>query len=159
MFEQDFEQANQRRRKPPDAVLLERLAETGFLATEFGLHEQAERIFSALAKLKAGKPSPLIALAMVQARRGRMQPAIASLRATIEQYPQSELARAILGTMLFHIGDPEGRELLERVIAHDCDADAVSVAASYLQQATVPVAQPSTPAGAVEYFRHYNVRA
>ena len=33
-----------RRRRPLDPMLLERLAETGFLATEFGLHEQAERI-------------------------------------------------------------------------------------------------------------------
>lgn len=140
-------------------MLLERLAETGFLATEFGLHEQAERIFTALEKLRAGKPSPLIALAMVQARRGRMQPAIASLRETIEQFPESELARAILGTMLVHIGDLEGRDLLEGVISRDSDADAVSVAVSCLEQAAKPAAPPSTPAGAVEYFRHYNVRA
>ena len=52
-----------RRRRPLDHVLLERLAETAFQATEFALQEQAERIFESLAKLKPGKPSPHLALA------------------------------------------------------------------------------------------------
>ena len=165
MSHQDFEQTSPRRRKPLlDPALLERLAETGFLATEFGLHEQAERIFSCLARLKPGKPSPSIALAMVQARRGHMQLAIVSIRETIARHPESELARAILGSMLIHIGETEGRELLAGVIARDADSDAVSVAASCIDQAGTAAAQKPQPAstsdnGAVEYFRHYNVRA
>jgi predicted Zn-dependent protease len=156
---QDAEHAGPRRRRPPDASLLERLAETGFLATEFGLHPQAERIFSCLARLRPGKPSPHIALAMVQARRGRMQPAIASLREVIDRHPDSELARAVLGTMLAHIGDPEGCELLQGVIARGADIDAVNVAASCIDQAQAQAAKPAAAMGAVEYFRHYNVRA
>jgi hypothetical protein len=165
MSNRDFEPVGLRRRKAPDAALLERLAETGFLATEFGLHQQAELIFSCLVRLKPGKPSPHIALAMVQARRGRMESAIASLREVIDRHPDSELARAVLGTMLVHIGDPEGRELLEGVIARDIDADAVGVASSCVDQPSATSAAQSsasvTPgaAGAVEYFRHYNVRA
>jgi predicted Zn-dependent protease len=165
MSSREFEAAGSRRRKAPDAALLERLAETGFLATEFGLHQQAELIFTCLVRLKPGKPSPHIALAMVQARRGRMQPAIASLREVIDRHPDSELARAVLGTMLVHIGDPEGRELLEAVLARDADADAVGVATSCIDQnpnmaTTAPAAPAATGAvGAVEYFRHYNVRA
>jgi predicted Zn-dependent protease len=166
MSKQDFEYAAQRRRKPPDAVLLERLAETGFLATELGLHEQAERIFSCLARLRPGKPSPHIALAMVQARRGRMQTAIASLREVIDGHCDSELARAVLGTMLSHIGDPEACELLEGVITRGADSDAVGVAASCINQARAQAGRRSAsqaaglPAatGAAEYFRHYNVR-
>src|SRR5690349_16506500 len=111
MSSRDIEQATLRRRRPPDTALLERLAETGFLATEFGLHEQAEHIFSCLARIRPGKPSPHIALAMIQARRGSMQTAIVSLQDVIARHPESELARAVLGTMLDHIGDPRGREL------------------------------------------------
>ena len=164
MSNRDYEQGGPRRRKAPDAALLERLAETGFLATEFGLHRQAELIFSCLVRLKPGKPSPHIALAMVQARRGRMEPAIASLRDVIDRHPESELARAVLGTMLVHIGDPEGRELLEGVIARDIDADAVGVAVSVdpvsvTASARSSSSETSSAAGAVEYFRHYNVRA
>jgi hypothetical protein len=149
-----------RRLKLPDPALLERLAETGFLATEFGLHEQAESIFICLAKLKRGKPSPRIALAMVQARRGRMTEAIDALRNVIEQHPESELARAVLGSMLVHIGESEGRELLNDVVARGVDSDAVNVAVSCIDQARaqqLPV-QPEPPAP-VEYFRHYNIRA
>lgn len=159
--------ASHRRRRPLDPVLLERLAETGFLATEFGLHEQAERIFECLAKLKPGKPSPHIALAMVQARRGRIAEGIAALREVINQHPESELARAVLGSMLIHVGDHEGRELLEGVIARDQDSAAVGVAVSCVDQrqasAAPPEASPASPSeskmSSVEYFRHYNVRA
>ncbi len=149
-----------RRLKLPDPALLERLAETGFLATEFGLHEQAESIFESLARLKRGKPSPRIALAMVQARRGRMTEAIDALRNVIEQHPDSELARAVLGSMLIHIGESEGRELLNGVVARGADSDAVNVAVSCIDQARaqqLPV-EPEPPSS-VEYFRHYNVRA
>jgi hypothetical protein len=152
--------AGSRRRKAPDPALLERLAETGFLATEFGLHEQAEQIFQCLAKIKRGKPSPLFALAMVQARCGRMTQGIAALRDVIEQHPDSELARAVLGSMLVHIGDVEGNALLEAVIARGADSAAVGVAVSCLDQARAAAApSPPAPSSSVEFFRHYNVRA
>lgn len=151
--------ASHRRRRPLDPVLLERLAETGFLATEFGLHEQAERIFECLAKLKPGKPSPHIALAMVQARRGRIKEGIAALRDVIDQHPDSELARAVLGSMLIHVGDPEGRELLGGVIARDLDSAAVGVAVSCVDQGQAPAPPPASTVSSAEYFRHYNVRA
>lgn len=148
-----------RRRRAPDPLLLERLAEVGFLATEFGMHQQAERIFQCFAQLKPGKPSPHIALALMQAHRGRMPEAIAAIRDVIEHYPDSELARAVLGTMLIHIKDPAGYELLEDVIARGNDHGAVSVATSYLElQREQPAHVEAPPASAVEYFRHYNVR-
>lgn len=151
--------AGSRRRRAPDPLLLERLAEVGFLATEFGLHEQAERIFQCFAQLKPGKPSPLVALALMQAHRGRMSEAIAAIRGVIERHPDSELARAVLGTMLIHIKDPAGYELLEDVIARGNDHGAVSVATSYLElQRGQPEPVETPAAAAVEYFRHYNVR-
>jgi hypothetical protein len=159
MSKQELGQLPGRRCKAPDPALLEHLAETGFLATEFGLHEQAESIFECLARLKRGKASPQIALAMVQARRGRMTEAIAALRNVIERHPDSELARAVLGSMLIHVGEGEGRELLDDVVARAIDGDAVDVAVSCIEQARMqqPVAQPAAPES-VEFFRHYNVR-
>ncbi|MET0533998.1 MAG: HrpB1 family type III secretion system apparatus protein [Steroidobacter sp.] len=149
-----------RRRRPPDPLLLERLAEVGFLATEFGLHQQAELIFQCFAQLKPGKASPHIALALMQAHRGRMPEAIAAVRDVIERHPDSELARAVLGTMLIHVKDPAGYELLEEVIARGTDHGAVSVATSYLDlQREQPAPIETPPAVAVEYFRHYNVRS
>lgn len=148
-----------RRRRPLDPVLLERLAETGFLATEFGMDAHAERIFESLARLKPGKPSPRIALAMVQARRGEVKPAIAALRQLLDEQPECELARAVLGTMLVHIGDPVAGELLDGVVARASDPAAVSVAQSCLEQAAVASAQVTARDDhTVEFFRHHNVR-
>lgn len=149
-----------RRRKPVDPVLLERLAETGFLATEFGMDEHAERIFVQLARLKPGKPSPRIALAMVQARRGQIDMAIGALRQLLEEQPECDLARAVLGTMLVHIGDGEARELLEGVITRAVDPSAVAVAESCLEQARATASPVSPREGqTIELFRHHNIRA
>src|SRR5687768_1808544 len=120
------------RRKPPDPVLLERLAETGFLATELGMDEAAERIFHCLATLRPQQCAPLIALAMVHARRGWMGQAIAELRDLITQRPDCDLARAVLGTMLMHAGQPGALRLFEQVMEHNRDAGAVSIASSCL---------------------------
>lgn len=148
--------AQRRRRRPLDPVLLERFAETGFLATEFGLHEQAEHIFECLVGLKPGKPSPVLALAIVRGRRGRINEAIGMLRELIEQHPDFELARAILGSMLLHIADAEGSQMLQGVIARDADSSAVGVATSLLEQAQLPPVESAV--SNVEFYRHYNPR-
>lgn len=149
-----------RGRKPVDPVLLERLAETGFLATEFGMDEHAERIFVQLACLKPGKPSPRIALAMVQARRGQMDMAIGALRQLLDEQPECDLARAVLGTILVHVGDAEARELLEGVITRAADPSAVAVAESCLEQARAAASPESQREGqTIEFFRHHNIRA
>lgn len=149
-----------RRRKPIDPQLLERLAETGFLATEFGMDEHAERIFLHLATLKPGKPSPRIALTMVQARRGHIDAAICALRDLIDELPECDLARAVLGTMLVHVGHPEALTLIQDVIARATDPSAVSVAESCLEQARAVSTEAAAREGqTIEFFRHHNIRA
>lgn len=148
------------RRKPDDPLLLERLAETGFLATEFGLDHQAELIFRCLICLRPGKPSPRIALAMVEARCGRMQSAIGQLRQLIEEHPDLELARAVLGTMLLHVGEAGARQLLDDIVAHGSDPGAVSVAASCIEQVQTEQARTADKErAALEFHRHHNIRA
>lgn len=149
-----------RRRKPIDPQLLEHLAETGFLATEFGMDEHAERIFLHLAALKPGKPSPRIALAMVQARRGHIDAAISALRELIDELPECDLARAVLGTMLVHVGNPEALTLFQDVIARATDPSAVSVAESCLDLARAVSSEAAARDRlTIEFFRHYNIRA
>jgi predicted Zn-dependent protease len=148
------------RRKPDDPLLLERLAETGFLATEFGLDDEAERIFRCLTRLRPGQPSPRIALAMVEARRGRMDSAIGQLRQIIEEHPQLDLAKAVLGTMLLHVGEPGALEFLEGIVAKGGDPGAVSVAASCIEQAQAEQARTADKEhAALEFHRHHNIRA
>jgi hypothetical protein len=146
-----------RRIKAPDPLLLERLAETGFLATEFGMHECAEQIFTCLRQLRPGKPSPLIALAMVHARRGMVDQAIDELNALLETHPDCEIARAVLGTMLVHARRTGALELFEKIIADGTDAGAISIASCCVEQARKQEGPPEGASSSFAYFRHYNV--
>ncbi|MCW7542116.1 tetratricopeptide repeat protein [Aquabacterium sp. A7-Y] len=127
--------------------LLERIAEAGFLASECGLHMQAETIFSALAAAKPGHPSPLIGLALSHARMGRLDGAIDELRAVVERCPDSDMARAMLGTLLVHAQQPGALPLFEAVIASGRDSSAVNVARGCLELARAldPSAGPADP--------------
>lgn len=148
------------RRKPDDPLLLERLAETGFLATEFGLHQQAELIFRCLIRLRPGKSSPRIALAMVEARCGQIQMAIGQMRQITEEYPDLDLAKAVLGSMLLHAGEPGARQFLEDLVANSSDEGAISVATSYIEQAQSEHTRAADQEhAALEFHRHHNIRA
>jgi Bacterial type III secretion protein (HrpB1_HrpK) len=107
--------------------LLERLAEVGFLASECGLHAAAESIFANLTAMKPGSPSPLIGAAMVRARRGEVDAAIEQLRGVVLQHADSEMAKAMLGTLLVHAERPGALPLFEEVLATQRDSGAVNV--------------------------------
>jgi predicted Zn-dependent protease len=107
--------------------VLERLTEAGFLASECGLHAAAARIFNGLVQIKPSNPSPLIALAMVQARRGDAGAAIEQLQQIAERFADSEMAKAMLGTLFVHTGRPGALPLFEQVLATRADAAAVGV--------------------------------
>lgn len=107
--------------------LFERLAEAGFLASECGLHAAAESIFDGLTAMKPDKPSPLIGAAMVRARRGEMDAAIEQLRGIVLRYADSEMAKAMLGTLLVYSGQRGALALFEDVLATAHDSGAVNV--------------------------------
>jgi hypothetical protein len=147
------------RQKAADPSLLERLAETGFLATECGLDVQAERIFTCLASMRPGNSSPLIALAIVHARRGLMDQAIGELRKLIVDHADSEMPKAVLGTMLVHTRQPGALQLFEAVIAAGKDQAAIGIANGCIelarkQETEVSGGRPES----LEFFRHFNVR-
>lgn len=147
------------RRKAADPALLERIAEAGFLAAEYGLDEQAERIFQCLVQLRPGRPSPLIALAMVHARRGWIEQAIEELRQVMAQFSECDLAKAMLGMVLLHARQPGALQLFEEVIANGSDAGAVGVANCCIGEARArETAAPQGRSESFELFRHYNVR-
>jgi hypothetical protein len=107
--------------------LLERLAEVGFLASECGLHAAAESIFAHLTAMKPGSPSPLIGAAMVRARRGDVDAAIEQMRGIARRHADSEMAKAMLGTLLVHAERPGALALFEEVLATHRDSGAVDV--------------------------------
>ena len=148
------------RRRSLDPLLLERLAETGFLATEFGMDDHAESIFRCLARLRPGQPSPLIALAMVHARRGLMAQAIGELRELLAERPECAMAKAVLATMLVHDRQAGALQLCEEVLANATDPRAADVVRACIELARQQEAQPrAANRESLEFFRHYNLRA
>ena len=107
--------------------ILEQLSEAGFLASECGLHGSAETIFACLTAIKPESPSPLIGAAMVRARRGDVEAAIEQLRGVVERHADSEMAKAMLGTLLVHSERRGALALFDEVLATGRDSGAVSV--------------------------------
>ena len=144
------------RRDLSEALLFERLAETGHLASECGLHEEAERIFCHLVSARPGNPSPLIALAIVRSCAGRTEQAIDNMREVVEDHPDSEMAKAVLGMFLSQTRQPGADGLFGELLANGKDPAAIQVARLCMKD-EVPV--PTAPASeSLEYFRHYNLR-
>jgi hypothetical protein len=85
--------------------------------------------------MKPDKPSPLIGAAMVRARRGEMDAAIEQLRGIVLRYADSEMAKAMLGTLLVYSGQPGALALFEEVLATARDSGAVNVAQCCLDPA------------------------
>jgi hypothetical protein len=115
--------------------LLERLVEVGFLASECGLHAAAGSIFANLTAMKPGSPSPLIGAAMVRARRGEVDAAIEQLRGVVQHHADSEMAKAMLGTLLVHAERPGALALFEEVLTTARDSGAVNVVHCCLEPA------------------------
>ncbi|HKE95944.1 MAG TPA: HrpB1 family type III secretion system apparatus protein [Povalibacter sp.] len=153
----DFASAPARLR-PRDPLLLERLAEVGFLASECGLHAHAERAFVCLSALRPGNPSPLIALAMVRARRGALTEAMTDLRALIAAQPDCDLARAMLATMIIHMRQAGALELLQTVLTTGSDPAAIEIARCWIDLAREHEQAPA-PTVPAEFFRRHSIRS
>jgi predicted Zn-dependent protease len=149
----------QLRQKTSDTLLLERLAETGFMASECGMDLQAEKIFGCMTTMRPGSSFPLISLAIARARRGLMDQAIGELRKLIADRPGSEIAKAVLGTMLVHSRQPGALKLLEEIIAANTDQAAVGIAKGCIDLArTQETEAKGGKSESLEFFRHHNVR-
>ncbi|MCC5811364.1 MAG: hypothetical protein JJU06_13420 [Ectothiorhodospiraceae bacterium] len=145
-------------REGTDRTLLERLTETGFLASECGLHAEAEQLLASLAEVKPDIPFPLVGLAIVRARSGRLEQAIDELRRLIARYPDCEIAKASLGMLLVQANQGGAAELFNEVLDSGTDPHAVNVAQSCLDLARKPSEPQADSSETLEYFRHMNVR-
>jgi hypothetical protein len=145
-------------RRTLDPRLLGRFAEVGFLASEFGLHDSAQRVFVLLTQLRGGHPSSLVALAMVRARAGLIDQAIGELREIIGHYPECDLARAMLGTMLVHARLPGALDLFLHVIESATDSTATHISEAWIDLAREIEGAQDRAEPVAEIFRYHNVR-
>jgi len=143
-------------REAANAQLFERMAQTGHLASECGLHEQAERIFCDLVTARPGVPSPSIALAIVRSCGGKMAQAIEDMRQLRIDHPDNEMATAVLGMFLAQTRHPDADELFCELLARGTDPAALEVARLCVKDAVPAVIEPAPDS--LEYFRHFNIR-
>lgn len=144
------------RREAAAAQLFERMAETGHLASECGLHAEAECIFVSLVLARRGHPSPRIGLAIVRSCAGRLEQAIADARQIAADHPDSDMAKAVLGMFLSQSGSDEAEALFCKLLADGSDPAAMQIAHLCIaDDAPAPAAQETE---SLEYFRHHNVR-
>ncbi len=149
-----------------EAILLERLGEAGCLACECGLLEEAEQIYSCLVKLKPSSAGAHIGLAIVQSMKGMASVAAENMRKVVAEFPENDMAKAVLGLVLAELRQPEAEELFKQVLANGKNQDAMHIArlcmpdapkeqAKETKQEAAPVANASE---SLEVFRHRNIR-
>jgi len=141
--------------------VLQRIAEIGFLASEYGFHEKAEQIFLGMALAKPDSSAPAVSLAVVHARSGRLQDAITGLKHAAGVYPASEMVKAMLGAFLVEARQDGALELFEAVLASRQEPGAVNIVECWLDQARKLREEGSarrTDTGSLAFFRHHNIR-
>jgi len=81
------------------------LHEIGFLATGYGLHRQARRIFIALADMDPTNETPFVGLAIVDMNEGKWKDAVKTIeQRALKVKPESEAALCFLALALNKLG-------------------------------------------------------
>lgn len=100
------------------------------MATNIGLYEEADQIFSGVRVCRPDSPYPDIGMAVLEISRGHYKKAVRMLRTqALKKDPENDLARCFIGLALTKAGTPEkSAELYEHVINAQRDPQAVALA-------------------------------
>jgi tetratricopeptide (TPR) repeat protein len=141
--------------------VLQMIAEIGFLASEYGLYDDAETIISCLVLARPENPFSSISIAVVYARSGRIQQAIDELKDAIVRFPDSEMAKALLGAFLVQAKQDGALELFNSVLETKRDRGALNIVECCMDLAKKLAKEKSEnriDSDSLEFFRHYNIR-
>ncbi|MBW2067585.1 MAG: hypothetical protein JRI31_01710 [Deltaproteobacteria bacterium] len=121
-----------------DRSLLQLMMEIGFLATGYGLFDDAEKIFTGLKQVCPESCSPSIGLAFSKMSKGNMEEAIVLLESELENQEKgkdAELVRAYLALALKLAGRSErAKSLAEELIKEGTQESAVNMAKAILEE-------------------------
>jgi predicted Zn-dependent protease len=110
------------------------LMQFAMLGAEIGEIEPAQEISSTLLALRPDLPHAGIVAAMCEFAVGRNDYAIRSLEAILQEFPNSQLCKAMLATCLKNTNRGGWQELLESVIEDGRDEHAVGLACVMLNR-------------------------
>lgn len=135
-------------RHPPEKVVpgaaYRSLLQIAVLGSELAEYAAAAEIADALKALRPDLPQAAIVLAMNEFSAGRVDRGIADLEIVLDEFPDSQLARAMLAVCL-KISERSGwQALFEAVIDDGRDEFAIGLACSFLGRAD-PTAAPGQP--------------
>ena len=120
------------------------LLQFALLGTELGETQRAATIARALCELRPDLPQAGIVLAMNDFCSENMDRGIHELQSTLDRFPDSQLAKAILAVCLHVAGRSGWRALLEEVIEDGRDEYAIGLACSILGRPNGTADEPDT---------------
>ena len=112
--------------------LVQLLMETGYLATNIGLFDEAQSIFRGVQTCRQDSPCPDIGLAVLEISRGRYRRAIKILTdRALKKDPTNDVARCFLGLAMAKAGlGSQCNAMYDEVIKAQRDPAAVAMATS-----------------------------
>ncbi len=121
-----------------DSSLLQLMMEIGFLATGYGLFDDAEKIFTGLKQVCPESCSPSIGLAFSKMSKGNMEEAVALLEGELENQENrkdADLVKAYLALALKLAGRSEqAKNLAEKLAKEGTQESAVNMAKAILEE-------------------------
>lgn len=126
---------------------LKMMSRIGAMASELGLHEPAKAILGCLVALRPESPFPSISLALAVSRSGAPRDALAQLREISKKFPDCDMARVLLAIHLDVLKEPGAPQLIEAVLQHGSDPEALNLARSVAEDVCRKPAMPGPADG------------
>jgi hypothetical protein len=108
------------------------LLETGVAASYEGLHVEGEEIVRSICAFRDDVPQPGVCLASSFFFQKRFDESIAQCKITLRQFPNCQMAKAMLGTSMFSAGYRDWELPLKEVIEDGRDEWAIDMARNTL---------------------------
>jgi tetratricopeptide (TPR) repeat protein len=109
------------------------LLQVGLMCARLGQFADAQQIIGAVKAFRDDLPHPGSALALSLLYQGRYADAQAELEQVLRNYPDHQLAKALLGLVYREIGRTDWRDVLQEVVEDGRDEWAMGLAEKSLQ--------------------------
>ena len=139
---------------------LQMMSRVGAMASDLCLHDTALKVFSCLMQLRPGSPYPAVSMALALSRSGDSEAALAMLHDIVSAHSENEMAKVLLAVHLHAAKKTGAAALLEGVLKHGTDPEALELAHAVGNDITRPendavtTDPPSSGVGATR-LRHY----
>jgi tetratricopeptide (TPR) repeat protein len=111
-----------------DVAVVRLLLEVSIMCSQLGRYDQARSIGAALARFRSDLPQPRTVIGASLMWQGQLPEALRELEATLREFPNCQLTKALLGMAYGRAGRAGGERLLKEVIDDGRDEWAIRFA-------------------------------